>query len=107
MWFWIWCGLVVFALVCAFLAWRRLWLQAKRTLHTAGDLGQAFESMAAKIEELDRNPTGPAPRPVDVFADKRDLAELVASRRRRGRERRDARFVANAPRYEAWRNIDL
>ena len=106
MWFWIWCVLVLGAGVGGFFLGRDLWRRAKATLHAGAGLGEALDAMSQKVTALEAQQPASIPRPVDVFADRRDLAELVADRRRLRRERAHARRLGHAARYERWRMID-
>ncbi|SDC16972.1 hypothetical protein SAMN05216410_1317 [Sanguibacter gelidistatuariae] len=107
MWFWIWCILVLGAGAGGFFLARDLWRRIKVMLRAGAGLSDALEAMSEKVAAGEA--AGPAtnPRPVDVFADPLDLADLVAERRRLRRSRTAARRRGHAERYERWRTIDL
>lgn len=107
MWFWIWCALVVGAGVGGFFLVRDLWRRVKTMLRAGAGLSDALEAMSERITEIELAGPATTPRPVDVFADPLDLAEIVTERRRLKRSRARARRATHAERYERWRTIDL
>lgn len=106
MWFWIWCALVVGAGVGGFFLVRDLWRRVKTMLRAGEGLSDALEAMSEKTAALEAAGPATSPRPVDVFADPLDLAEIVAERRRLKRSRARDRRAGHADRYARWRMID-
>lgn len=107
MWFWIWCVLVLGAGAGGYFLARNLWRRATAMLRAGTGLTDALVAMSQQVSALEA--AGPAStlRPVDVFADPLDLAELVAARRRLRRSRAAARRAGHTERYARWRRIDL